>query len=87
MTAYERFGRGRHEAQLNFGDCLAYAVAKLAGEPLLCTGKGLHEDGLCDVSRTLTPGVGGPAFLGAFPERTGMETDNGNGQRKRTTDR
>lgn len=39
VTAYERFGRGRHAAQLNFGDCLAYAVAKLAGEPLLCTGK------------------------------------------------
>lgn len=39
VTAYDRFGRGRHEAQLNFGDCMAYAVAKLAGEPLLCTGK------------------------------------------------
>jgi ribonuclease VapC len=38
VTAYERFGRGRHPAQLNFGDCMAYAVAKLAGEPLLCTG-------------------------------------------------
>lgn len=38
VTAYDRFGRGRHEAQLNFGDCMAYAVAKLAGEPLLCTG-------------------------------------------------
>ena len=39
VTAYDRFGRRRHEAQLNFGDCMAYAVAKLAGEPLLCTGK------------------------------------------------
>jgi ribonuclease VapC len=38
VTAYDRFGRGRHKAQLNFGDCMAYAVAKLAGEPLLCTG-------------------------------------------------
>jgi ribonuclease VapC len=38
VTAYARFGRGRHEPQLNFGDCMAYAVAKLAGEPLLCTG-------------------------------------------------
>ena len=38
MTAYARFGRGRHKAQLNFGDCMAYAVAKLAAEPLLCTG-------------------------------------------------
>jgi len=38
VTAYDRFGRGRHRAQLNFGDCMAYAVAKLAGEVLLCTG-------------------------------------------------
>ncbi len=37
-TAYDRFGRGRHQARLNFGDCMAYAVAKLADEPLLCTG-------------------------------------------------
>lgn len=38
VTAFDRFGRGRHEAQLNFGDCMAYAVARLAGEPLLCAG-------------------------------------------------
>ncbi len=38
-TAYARFGRGRHRAQLNSGDCMAYAVAKLSGEPLLCTGE------------------------------------------------
>jgi ribonuclease VapC len=39
VAAYARFGRGRHPAQLNFGDCMAYAVAALAGEPLLCTGR------------------------------------------------
>src|SRR5262249_58355926 len=33
VDAYQRFGRGRHKAQLNFGDCLTYAVARLAGEP------------------------------------------------------
>ena len=38
VTAYDRFGRGRHQAKLGFGDCMAYAVAKLADEPLLCTG-------------------------------------------------
>ena len=38
VAAYVRYGRGRHEARLNFGDCMAYAVARLAGEPLLCTG-------------------------------------------------
>jgi ribonuclease VapC len=39
VNAYERFGRGRHPAGLNFGDCLCYATAKLAGRPLLCLGK------------------------------------------------
>lgn len=36
--AQRKFGKGRHPAALNFGDCLAYAIAKIAGEPLLCTG-------------------------------------------------
>lgn len=36
VAAYARFGRGRHPAGLDFGDCLAYAVARLSGEPLLC---------------------------------------------------
>ena len=38
LLAHERFGRGRHAAQLNFGDCLCYATAKLASAPLLCVG-------------------------------------------------
>jgi ribonuclease VapC len=38
VDAFLRFGRGRHLARLNFGDCLTYAVAKLAGEPLLFIG-------------------------------------------------
>ncbi len=37
-TAFLRFGRGRHPAALNFGDCMAYAVASVAGMPLLFTG-------------------------------------------------
>lgn len=36
--AYTRYGRGRHPAGLNFGDCMTYAVARLADEPLLCVG-------------------------------------------------
>lgn len=36
--AFLRYGRGRHSAALNFGDCLTYAVAKLAGQPLLFVG-------------------------------------------------
>ncbi len=38
IAAYARFGKSRHEAGLNFGDCLTYAVARLAGQPLLCVG-------------------------------------------------
>lgn len=38
MRAYVRYGRGRHRADLNFGDCMTYAVASLAREPLLFTG-------------------------------------------------
>jgi len=37
--AFLRFGKGRHPARLNYGDCMTYAVAKLAGEPLLCVGE------------------------------------------------
>ncbi len=36
--AFLRFGKGRHAARLNYGDCLTYAVARLADEPLLCIG-------------------------------------------------
>jgi ribonuclease VapC len=33
-----RFGRGRHRAKLNFGDCFSYALAKVSGLPLLFKG-------------------------------------------------
>ena len=36
--AFHDFGKGRHAAGLNFGDCFAYALAKLTGETLLFTG-------------------------------------------------
>lgn len=36
--AFARFGKGRHKAGLNFGDCAAYALAALEAEPLLCKG-------------------------------------------------
>ncbi len=37
-VAFERFGKGRHKAKLNFGDCMAYAVAKIHDVPLLYKG-------------------------------------------------
>jgi ribonuclease VapC len=39
VQAFLRYGKGRHPARLNFGDCLTYATAQLAGEPLLCIGE------------------------------------------------
>ena len=38
VAAFLRFGRGRHEAALNFGDCLAYAAASVARDSLLFVG-------------------------------------------------
>lgn len=39
VGAYQRYGKGRHAARLNFGDCLSYATARLAAQPLLCVGE------------------------------------------------
>lgn len=36
--AFLTFGKGRHPAKLNFGDCMTYAIAKVSGQPLLCIG-------------------------------------------------
>lgn len=36
--AFRRFGKGRHPAGLNFGDCFSYALARALGEPLLFVG-------------------------------------------------
>ncbi|MCK6443120.1 type II toxin-antitoxin system VapC family toxin [Elstera cyanobacteriorum] len=37
-VAWRRYGKGRHPANLNFGDCFAYALAKTTGLPLLFKG-------------------------------------------------
>jgi ribonuclease VapC len=36
--AWRKFGKGRHPASLNFGDCFAYALSRMTGEPLLAKG-------------------------------------------------
>lgn len=41
--AFHDFGKGRHAARLNFGDCFAYALAKLTGEPLLFKGEDFRK--------------------------------------------
>ena len=45
--AFLDFGKGRHRAALNFGDCFAYALAKATGEPLLFKG---YDFALTDVN-------------------------------------
>jgi ribonuclease VapC len=45
-AAFLRFGKGRHAASLNLGDCLTYAVAKLARRPLLCVGSDFGQTDL-----------------------------------------
>jgi ribonuclease VapC len=41
--AYRDFGKGRHKARLNLGDCFAYALAKEMHEPLLFKGRDFHH--------------------------------------------
>lgn len=45
QEAYRRFGKGRHAAALNFGDCMSYALAQVCDEPLLFKGDDfVHTD-------------------------------------------
>jgi ribonuclease VapC len=50
--AFSRFGKGRHPAGLNFGDCFAYALARVLGEPLLFKGEDFART---DVARVEMP--------------------------------
>jgi ribonuclease VapC len=45
--AFREFGKGRHPAGLNFGDCFSYALARSLTEPLLY--KGADDFGRCDI--------------------------------------
>jgi len=38
LSGWRRYGKGRHPAGLNFGDCFTYALAERTGHPVLCTG-------------------------------------------------
>ena len=38
LEAFDRYGKGRHPARLNFGDCFAYACARHYGQPLMFKG-------------------------------------------------
>jgi ribonuclease VapC len=41
--AFRQFGKGRHPAALNFGDCFSYALAKASGFPLLFKGEDFNK--------------------------------------------
>jgi ribonuclease VapC len=41
--AFSRFGKGRHPAGLNYGDCFVYALAMVLGEPLLYKGEDFRQ--------------------------------------------
>jgi ribonuclease VapC len=41
--AYSDYGKGRHPAGLNLGDCFSYALAKVSGEPLLFKGNDFRK--------------------------------------------
>lgn len=44
-AAYRSYGNGRHRANLNYGDCFSYALAKVSGQPLLFKGNDfVHTD-------------------------------------------
>jgi ribonuclease VapC len=42
-SAWRKYGKGRHPAALNFGDCFAYALAKCSGEALLAKGEDFSQ--------------------------------------------
>ena len=46
MDAWRRFGKGRHPAKLNFGDCCTYALAAQLRLPILCTGNDFAQTDL-----------------------------------------
>jgi ribonuclease VapC len=53
IEAFRRFGKGRHPAALNIGDCFSYALAKATGYPLLFKGNDFAQT---DITPALAPG-------------------------------
>ena len=43
FAGYLQYGKGRHPAALNLGDCLSYAAAKVSGQPLLLVGNDFSQ--------------------------------------------
>jgi ribonuclease VapC len=51
QEAYRRFGKGRHPAGLNFGDCMSYALARVCDEPLLYKGRDFARTDIASAER------------------------------------
>jgi ribonuclease VapC len=58
-VAYRMYGRGRHRAGLNYGDCFSYALAKMSGQPLLFKGDDFARTDI----RGVLPGLQRPPRL------------------------
>lgn len=52
--AFSLFGKGRHRAALNYGDCFSYALAKVLGQPLLFKG---NDFALTDIEQYTPPPI------------------------------
>lgn len=50
-VAWRRYGKGQHQAALNFGDCFAYALAKVSGEPILFKGNDFSHTDLAPATK------------------------------------
>jgi len=55
-TAFIRFGKGRHPASLNFGDCVSYALARARGLPLLYKGEDFAKTDVISAAARQTSG-------------------------------
>ena len=55
MSGWRRYGKGRHPAGLNFGDCFTYALAERTGHPVLCTSDGFAATDIAVVRPSSAP--------------------------------
>ena len=68
VDAFRRFGKGQHPAALNFGDCMTYSVARLAGESLLFVGE---DFGRTELAAKDSPATSSGSRSKPFPELPG----------------
>ncbi|MGV0743912.1 type II toxin-antitoxin system VapC family toxin [Mycolicibacterium sp. XJ870] len=54
-TAYRKYGKGRHRAGLNYGDCFTYGLAKISGEPVLFKGEDFRHTDVTAVALPTQP--------------------------------